>query len=178
MSGNNLPIFAEAPPETAHESVANPVAESPPSEAHTDSAAIVADFLHIYRYLNHYSRSIANQFGISGKQLSILRYLSRVQRATIGELSDYLHASDSTTSESVARLEEKGYVLRARCNKDNRVVHASLTAEGATLVARAPLAGINLMRVRLESLPAEQRASIAEALEVLAKLLGVDEVQF
>ena len=138
--------------------------------------AIMAHFLQIYRYLNRYSRTITREFGISGRQLSALRYLSRSSGATIGELSDYLYVSDSSTSELVDKLEERGLVLRTRCARDNRVVRLSLTPPGESLVARAPLAGISLMRQRLESLPEEELASIAHVLELLAKLLGVDEI--
>ncbi len=141
-----------------------------------DSSAVMARFLRIYRYLNRYSRAIAREFGISGRQLSALRYLSKCGRATIGELSDYLYVSDSSTSELVDKLQERGLVLRTRCTKDSRVVRVSLTPQGESLVACAPLAGISLMRQRLESLPDQELASLAHALELLANLLGVDEI--
>lgn len=143
-----------------------------------ESEAIVARFLEIHRYLNKYSKTISSQFGISGRQLSALRYLTRKNQATIGELSNYLHITDSTTSELVDGLEAKGLVLRARCTKDNRVVRVSPTPEAESLVARAPLAGVGLMRVRLESLTDREIDSIAQALEHLSKLLGVDELKF
>jgi DNA-binding MarR family transcriptional regulator len=143
-----------------------------------ESEAIVARFLQLHRYLNKYSKTIASQFGISGRQLSASRYLARKDQATIGELSDYLHITDSTTSELVGGLEEKGLAQRTRCVKDNRVVRVSLTAEGQSLVERAPLAGISLMRMRLESLTDAEMTSIAQALEHLSKLLGVDELKF
>jgi DNA-binding MarR family transcriptional regulator len=143
-----------------------------------ESEAIIARFLEIHRYLNKYSKTISSQFGISGRQLSTLRYLTRRNQATIGELSSYLHITDSTTSELVDGLETKGLVQRARCAKDNRVVRVSLTTDGEALVARAPLAGVSLMRMRLESLTDEDIDSIAQALEHLSKLLGVDELKF
>jgi DNA-binding MarR family transcriptional regulator len=143
-----------------------------------ESEAIVARFLQIHRYLNKYSKTISSQFGISGRQLSALRYLTRKDQATIGEMSTYLHITDSTTSELVDGLETKGLVQRARCAKDNRVVRVSLTPDGELLVVRAPLAGVSLMRVRLESLTDQEIDSIAQALERLSKLLGVDELQF
>jgi DNA-binding MarR family transcriptional regulator len=143
-----------------------------------ESEAIIARFLQIHRYLNKYSRTIASQFGISGRQLSALRCLTRKSQATIGELSDYLHITDSTTSEMVDGLETKGLVQRARCTKDNRVVRVSLTIDGESLVARAPLAGISLMRMRLESLTDQEINSISQTLEHLSKLLGVDELKF
>lgn len=143
-----------------------------------DPGAIVARFLQIYRYLTSYSRRIASEFGISGRQLAALRYLSMSGDATIGELSNYLHINDSSTSELVSGLERRGLVQRARCVKDSRVVRVALTKEGEALVQRAPLAGIGLMRERVGSLSAEERASIAQALDRLADLLGVDEFRF
>jgi len=144
----------------------------------TEPTAIVGRFLDIYRYLNHYSRTIAHDLGISGRKLSALRFLKASDGAKIGELGDYLHISDSSTSELVSELEQRGLVRRQRCDADNRVVRAYVTPEAEELIARAPVAGFGLMREGLKSLPADERAAIAAALERLAELLGVDSVAF
>jgi DNA-binding MarR family transcriptional regulator len=154
------------------------MAEEAQARKSADSEAIVARFLQIHRYLNKYSKTIVSQFGISGRQLSALRYLTRKEQATIGEMSHYLHITDSTTSELVDGLEAKALVQRARCAKDNRVVRLTLTTDGEALLVRAPLAGVSLMRMRLESLTDQEMASIAQALDLLGRLLGVDEFKF
>jgi len=154
------------------------VSQDAADNRYKESAAIVARFLDIYRYLHRSSQAIASEFGVSGRQLSALRYLRRFAGSTIGELSDYLHISDSSTSELVAKLEEKGLATRTRCQQDNRVVRVSLTEAGQDLAARAPLAGIGLMRARVETLSPQEMADIAQAIERLASLLDVDEVSF
>ena len=78
-------------------------------------------FLSVYRHLRRYSRQVYDE-GLSGRQVSALRYLLEAGPSTVGQLRDYLYLSDSSTSELMAGLEQQGYVARARSKGDNRVV--------------------------------------------------------
>lgn len=161
-------------PEGKRRSALNDVNQT--GRVHAEATAIVARFLEIYRYLNQYSRRVEKDFGISGRKLAALRYLAEAGDATIGGLGDYLHVNASSASELVSKLEDRGLVQRARSIEDSRIVWVSLTSKGREIVARAPLAGVGLMRERLKTLSDAERMSIAEALEKLADLLGVEAV--
>jgi DNA-binding MarR family transcriptional regulator len=113
--------------------------------------------------------------GISGRKLAALRYLLEAGPRTIGELRDYHHISDSTTSEMMAQLERSGYVTRSRSEADNRVVVVELTQTGRAFAQRAPLGGIPLLRERLREMTPERLSTIDQALTDLLSILDEAE---
>jgi DNA-binding MarR family transcriptional regulator len=129
----------------------------------------VYKILQFHRSLYQYGRQMQTK-GISGRKISALRHLLDAGPCTIGELSEYHHISDSTTSEMMAQLERSGYVTRNRSDADNRVVLVDLTSAGRDLAQSAPLGGIPLLRERLKHLPPERLSVIDEA---LTDLLGI-----
>lgn len=134
---------------------------------------VVHKFLILYRYMRKYSRQIQSH-GIRGRQFSTLRYLLDAGPRTIGQLRDYLHISDSTTSELVSGLEDAGYVSRTRCKRDNRVVFVDLTASGREVAEHAPLGGIPLLREKLKTLSPERLSVIDEALDQILVLMEIE----
>ena len=130
----------------------------------------IQEFLSFYRYLRRYGRQM-QQEGISGRKISTLRYLVEAGPLTVGQLSDYLSISDSSTSTTIADLKKRGYVTRTRSPDDNRVVMVAVTDAGRELAARTPLGGIPLLREELKTLPPDRLAQVHEALETMNELL-------
>jgi DNA-binding MarR family transcriptional regulator len=133
-------------------------------------AETVRNFLTLFRRLRRYSRQVHGE-GLSGRKVAALRYLLDAGPLTIGQLRDYLFISDSSTSELVARLVERGFVTRSRSQTDNRVVLVTLTPAGRKVASQIPLGGIPLLRERLKTLPAERLALVNEATSELLQLL-------
>ena len=134
----------------------------------------VHTFLTVYRYLRQYSRQMQEE-GLSGRQIATLRYLLEAGPLTIGQLRDYLYIGDSSTSELVAKLEQGGYVTRARSAADNRVVIVTLTPAGRGIARKTPLGGIPLLREQLKALPRERLSLIKESLEEIKDLLELPD---
>lgn len=130
-------------------------------------------FLQLHRYVRSYAYRIRS-VGISGRKVAALRHLLEGGPRTIGQLSAYLHISDSSTSEMVADLERQDLARRTRSTADNRVVLVEATPEGHALVQNAPLGGIALLRERLKSLPTERLTRIDDALTDLVQLLEIE----
>jgi DNA-binding MarR family transcriptional regulator len=60
-------------------------------------------------------------------------------KVRMSELAEVVHATQSTVSRVVARLEDEGLVCRAMCSDDRRGIFASLSAAGRERVdAAAP----------------------------------------
>ena len=60
-------------------------------------------------------------------------------KVRMSELAEAVHATQSTVSRVVARLEDEGLVCRAMCSDDRRGIFASLSAAGRDRVdAAAP----------------------------------------
>lgn len=135
---------------------------------------VMARFLQIQRHLSRYSHRIMHDFGISGRTLAALRYLKVSGEAAIGQLSRHLYVRNSSASEMVSKMEDRGLVQRVRCQEDNRVVKVSLTAAGEDILERAPLAGFGLLRDRIASLDAGEMRLIGNALDRIADLLNLD----
>ena len=109
----------------------------------------------ITKAIELYSRTVQREFGLTGAQLWAMRVLAGHPHST-GELADALAVHQSSASVLVHRLVKRGLVRRTRDRSDRRIVRLSLTAEGATLVARAPEPAQGRLLERLRSLdPAE-----------------------
>jgi DNA-binding MarR family transcriptional regulator len=130
-------------------------------------------FLQMHRGLRRHGRRMHLK-GMSGRKISVLRYLLDAGARTVGELSEYFYVTDSSASEMVAHLERAGYVTRTRSQRDNRVVLVELTSAGREFARQAPLAGIPLLRERLQELPPERVLVIHDVLNQLVQLLGID----
>jgi DNA-binding MarR family transcriptional regulator len=133
----------------------------------------IRNFLTLYRHLRRYGREM-QQEGISGRKVSALRYLIEAGPLAIGQLSAYLCVSDSSTSEMVAWLEERGHVTRNRWAEDNRVVLVEVTPSGRGLVARTSLGGIPRLREAIKSLPGERLGVVNDAMATLIELLEIE----
>ena len=132
----------------------------------------IQKFIVLYRYLRRYSRNLQCQ-GVRGRELSTLRYLHEEGPLTIGQISDYMFISASSTSELISRMEEAGYVMRRRSTVDSRVVFVELTPEGLQLADEMPTGGIPLLRERIKTLPHDELVLVDEA---FSKLIGVMEI--
>lgn len=131
-------------------------------------------FLSVYRHLRRYSRQMHEE-GVSGRQISTLRYLLEAGPRTIGQLRDYLYLNDSSTSELVTKLEQAGHVARARSEADSRVVVVTLTPAGRDVACKTPLQGIPLLREKLKALPPKRLARVRDALAELRSLLEIPD---
>lgn len=133
-------------------------------------AEAMRNFLTLFRSLRRYSRQVHDE-GLSGRKVAALRYLFEAGPLTIGQLRDYLFISDSSTSELVARLVQRGFVTRSRSQTDNRVVLVALSPAGRRIASQIPLGGIPLLRERLKTLPPDRLAIVNEATSELLQLL-------
>lgn len=134
----------------------------------------MGSFLSVYRYLRKYSRKIQSE-GLSGREVSTLRYLLEAESLTIGQCRDYLYINDSSTSELIAHMEQSGYVLRTRSPADNRSVIVTLTAAGKKLARSLTLGGMPLLREKLKTLPPDQLQRIHGAMCDIQKLLEIED---
>lgn len=100
--------------------------------------------------------------GLTGAQLSALRYLARANpmSRTASALAAYQATTRGTVSQTVKALVRAGYVTRTPCDTDRRTVRLDLTEAGWAKLAQAP--GDRLVAA-LAQLPADKRAALAEA---------------
>jgi DNA-binding MarR family transcriptional regulator len=130
-------------------------------------------FLTVYRYLRRSGRRL-HEVGISGRKMAALRHLLEAGPCTIGQLRSYMYISDSSTSQLIADLEQKGYVTRTRSQADHRVVNVALTDAGYEIAQNTSLRGVPLLREKLKTLSPERLARIHAAMTDMMDLMEID----
>lgn len=94
------------------------------------------------------ARALEAGSGLAPEEVELLMLLAAApeRRLRMIDVSEALRLSKSGVTRLIDRLEERGFVLRAACPSDRRVVYAGLTDEGsAALDTAAPLFVAGLM---------------------------------
>jgi len=131
----------------------------------------------IIKSLQDYSQKVYSHFGITGPQLWVLKTINQNSTLSLGELSKKMYLNPSTITGVVDRLEMKGYVLRARNEKDRRVVKVQLTPKGNRLVKRAPNPIQGKMIYGLRKLNKDEIFSIYKAIGKLVEIMEAQDVK-
>lgn len=115
-------------------------------------------------------RALLAPWKLTYPQYLVLAILWNEGEQTIGSLGDMMQLDSGTLSPLVRRLEQNGYVTRARSTNDERVVTVQLTAEGTAL--RAEVAPIRARIAELAGIrdDAHRRRLIAELHELTTLL--------
>lgn len=117
-------------------------------------------------------RQMRDEAGISHDDYILLTRLYRAddRAMRMSDLATELSRSPSRTSHTIARLEERGWVQRARGDGDRRVVVAGLTESGATKLREASPGHLALVeRLVFETLGDGVVAETAAVLDQIGK---------
>jgi DNA-binding MarR family transcriptional regulator len=117
-------------------------------------------------------RQMRDEAGMSHDDYILLTRLYRAedQVMRMSDLAAELSSSPSRMSHTIARLEERGWVERARADSDRRVVLARLTGTGAAKLRAASPGHLALVeRLVFETLGDEGVAETAEALDLIRR---------
>lgn len=135
--------------------------------------AVLEQFRVIFRSTKKHFQWVEQATGVSGAQLWLLAELQRTPGIRVTELARALAVHQSTVSNLLERLEEKGLVQRERSARDARNVLPSLTAAGRSVIARAPMPLEGVLPNALRALPAAELAQLHVLLESLARHMKV-----
>jgi DNA-binding MarR family transcriptional regulator len=138
-----------------------------PPEIKQDVDAIAEALIYLYTESRRLTKGMAAQFGLTGPQLTVVKLLESLGDMSLTELSDRIHAQNSTVTGIIDRMEREGLVLRARSSRDRRVVHIKLTGKGRALAEAIPLRPAEILRASLGSLTAPEAR---ELLRILTKI--------
>lgn len=128
----------------------------------------------VVRALRLGSRQAEKQVGLSGAQLFVLQKIAEAEGLSVNEVAERTHTHQSSVSAVVQRLVDQKLVVRRRSTRDARLAQLSVTAAGKKLLAAAPAAAQDrLINALLQTQPTRVKA-LADALQSLADLLGVD----
>jgi DNA-binding MarR family transcriptional regulator len=128
----------------------------------------------VVRALRVNTRSIELKLGISLAQLFVLEQLAHRPAESLNELADRTATHQSSVSVVVRRLVDRGLVSRTAAPTDKRRVHISLTEAGETMLRGAPPTVQADLLDGIQSLRADQRATLADLLEAWVRASGID----
>jgi DNA-binding MarR family transcriptional regulator len=138
------------------------------------SESIVRRLLSLMRYSHRFGHQLQREYGVSGRRLSVLRFLLDHDGRSLGDISRYLNLRDGTTSPLLESMAQAGLVSKTRCTTDCRRVRFSLTEEGRALAERAPLTVFARLRLELPTLEPAELHEIDGALERLLSMADLD----
>jgi DNA-binding MarR family transcriptional regulator len=129
----------------------------------------------IFQALHESSRWAEKHLGLTGAQLFVLQKLADSPCLSLNELAARTHTHQSSVSAVVARLVERGLVVRGPGESDARRVELRLSPEGRKVIRRAPDLPQQLLIHGIERLPAAHRRALAASLDALTKAMDVSE---
>jgi DNA-binding MarR family transcriptional regulator len=141
----------------------------PKSDSKPNLDAILDAMIYLYAESRRVTRAIAEEHGLTGSQLWVLKMIEPVQRLSLSELSERIRAKNSTVTGIIDRMERDGLVARKRSDDDRRVVHIELTSKGKSLASDVRAPPTYLFRSLLESLPERDAAELERIMIKLAK---------
>lgn len=111
--------------------------------------------------------------GLSRTAASVLHRLATAGSQRVTELAVYESIAQPSATTLVGRLESQGLVTRTPDPDDGRAVRVSITPAGEKLLAERRAARAEALDARLAVLDAGERALLAEAVPLLARLAEV-----
>jgi len=139
-------------------------------------AGIIDDLRRIFQAVIEQSKRAEQETGLTGSQLWAVKILAKSEPVKVTELAQQMYLHPATVVGVLDRLESKGLVARTRSSKDRRVVYVELSEAGRTMVSSSPEVAQRLLVKGLEALKMPKVELIAEGLEELSKMLGVQDM--
>jgi DNA-binding MarR family transcriptional regulator len=149
--------------------------------AGSEALRVMDNLRRVVRALSASARGVSARGGVSGAQLFVLRQIDAVPSASLREVAERTLARQSTVSEVVSRLIERGFVVRTASAADARRAELSLTARGRRAIAGTEPTAQERLATGLAALPRARRVAIADGLDawlVAAGLADVDPAMF
>ena len=153
-----------------------PVKKSDRAAAVADTVRVMESLRRVVRALSTSLRGASRPDGVTGAQLFVLRQIAVAPGLSMNELATRTLARQSTVSEVVSKLTQRGLVTRGTHPDDARQAVLTLTAVGRRTIAGVDATTQERLAEGLASLSAAQRSALAEGLEAWLAAAGLADV--
>ena len=138
---------------------------------------VLGSLRRILHAVDSYSKKVSIMSGVTAPQLVCLLQIADRGPMSSRELSRLVSLSPATLVGIIDRLENKGFIVRERCDRDRRVINLRATEAGQQLAAASPSPLQDSLADALVKLPDDERETIALALRKVADLMefGLEE---
>lgn len=138
---------------------------------------IVASIRRIIRAIDLHSRHLAEEFGLTGPQLSVLQAVARHPESTPGAIAREVRLSPATLTGILSRLERQELLRREPGEADRRTVRLALTAGGHRTLEQAPSLLQDRFREELARLEGWERSMILSVLDRIATMMDAESLE-
>lgn len=128
----------------------------------------------IIRATDLHSRKLMKACGLTIPQVVVLRAIHELGKVTVRNISKQVSLSQATVTTILNRLEQRHLVQRVRSERDRRVVHVVLTAEGEQTLANAPTLLHESFISRFEHLDDWEQTLILSSLQRVARMMEAE----
>lgn len=143
----------------------------------SDASRAMDSLRRVVHALRVATRASERAFGLSAAQLFVLRQLSVAPGQSLSDLALRTRTTQSSISEVVARLVQRGFVAREASKQDRRRAELSLTIAGQAVLAKAPETIQERLLSGFGQLDEPSRRALADTLESWLTASGLDDVE-
>ncbi|MGC9328566.1 MAG: MarR family winged helix-turn-helix transcriptional regulator [Candidatus Hinthialibacter sp.] len=130
----------------------------------------------IIRVIDSNSRYLAQKYGLTGPQLSILQELSRTGEIPSGSLAKKVNLSNATVTDILDRLEKREFIIRTRSIIDKRRVFVKITEKGREILVQTPSVLQEHLEKELKNLQDWEKTLLLSSLQRIAAMLESNAV--
>jgi DNA-binding MarR family transcriptional regulator len=138
-------------------------------------ARVLKRFRQVFTATRAHYQQVERQVGLGGAQVWALGIVAARPGIGVGGLAKALHVHQSTASNLVRNLVDRGLLSTARNDTDRRTVQLRLLQPGADLLKRAPGPVTGLLVQALEGLDVDTLARLEADLARLVHVMGIGD---
>lgn len=150
-----------------------PVADA--TEISDDAARVLRRFRLVFNAVKTHFQQVERRTGLGGAQLWALSIIRQRPGIGVGDLSKAMDIHQSTASNLVKSLMQRGLIASTRDGPDRRMVQLRTLAPGSTLLRKAPGPSTGVLPQALAQLDPKALKRLDVDLARLITLLGADE---
>jgi DNA-binding MarR family transcriptional regulator len=149
--------------------------DAPPADNGDVAVAVLRQFRQVFNAVKAHFQQVEKTVGIGGAQVWALSVVRDNPGIGVGALAKSMSIHQSTASNLVRTLIDRGMVAAAKEGADRRAVQLSLLPAGARVLKNAPGPFAGLLPDALKSLPPETLARLNDDLGRLIVAIAADE---
>ena len=149
--------------------------EPPDAPATPPATRVLRQFRVVFNAVKTHFRQVEREAGVGGAQLWALSVIDRRPGIGVTELARELDIHQSTASNLIKSLVERGLVATSREGTDRRSVSLRIQPAGADVLGSAPLPFAGVLPDALSALDAATLSRLEHDLGKLIALLEADE---
>lgn len=130
----------------------------------------------IVRAIDQHSRRLAQEFGLTGPQVVLLRELVQKGEMHVAELAESISLSHATVTDILNRLEKRNFIARTRSLTDRRRIMVTATEQAKALIKQSPPLLQEQFSNQLASLQDWELAQTLSVLQRVALMMDARQV--